>query len=417
MITKDAAGNWDGQPTVAQWSVDADPPFTTASQPSRFFNVVEPITLSSSEPATIHYTIDGTEPTDGSPVYAGPIQVGVGQVVKFFGSRSIGNRERVRVYGPMVQQVQLVLTGMTGATATFVACRNGRKRQLRGTCSTCAIRKAAGPSCASTVPTEPGSGTSPACPRAGTRCRSVCVPTGASVECDRAAAVDLLLRPQAAPVLINPGDQFNDDGARTYAEAVLADAPVAYWPLGEPSGAVAIDGTGFAAATRFGAIAGAQPGALSDGSSATLFNGAEQLRPRHRHVDPAAGRRSFARALAEALPRRQADAALEALPARIRADARGRRPPESLSGQWFRLPVTVVATGNDRRGRLAARRRDAIDGIQDDQVLRQWRAEGDGRLHHRPDSEHASHLDRPERVGSPVRSAATWTKWHSTPRR
>ena len=45
---------------VAQWSVDADPPFTTASQPSRFFNVVEPITLSSSEPATIHYTIDGS---------------------------------------------------------------------------------------------------------------------------------------------------------------------------------------------------------------------------------------------------------------------------------------------------------------------------------------------------------------------
>ena len=106
----------------------------------------------------------------------------------------------------------------------------------------------------------------------------VCVRTaGASVACDRAAAVDVFVSPQAAPVLVNPGDQFNDDGARTYARGGAGRRPVAYWPLGEPSGAVAIDGTGFAAAIRFGAIAGAQPGALSDGSSATLFNGANSF--------------------------------------------------------------------------------------------------------------------------------------------
>ena len=185
---------------------------------------------------------------------------GAGQVVKFFSVDQVGNRERVRVYGPMVQQVQLVLTGMTGATATFIAAARAEAAatrymfNLRDPQGRWSLVRFYGPDGTwiwdkSSV-SEGRYTVQVLCVYDG-RVRRVPIARRPWTCC---------FRPQAAPVLINPGDQFNDDGARTYAEAVLADAPGPTGPLGEPSGAVAIDGTGFAAATRFGAIAGAQPG-------------------------------------------------------------------------------------------------------------------------------------------------------------
>ena len=45
--------------------------------------------------------------------------------MKFFAIDQAGNHERVRVYGPMIQQVQLALTGLTASTATFMAAATG----------------------------------------------------------------------------------------------------------------------------------------------------------------------------------------------------------------------------------------------------------------------------------------------------
>ena len=62
-------GKWDAQPTVASWVVDAERPFTVATQPSGAYNSQEPVTLTTSEPATIYYTTDGSTPSEASLTY------------------------------------------------------------------------------------------------------------------------------------------------------------------------------------------------------------------------------------------------------------------------------------------------------------------------------------------------------------
>src|SRR5207248_2054712 len=125
VITKDAAGNWDTQPAVAAWSVDAEAPLTTATQPSGVYNSQEQVTLTTSEAATIYYTTDGSTPTEASTVYSAPFAIASGAFVRFFAVDRIGNKERVKVYGPSVQQVRLQLASMTGTTAIFTATAVG----------------------------------------------------------------------------------------------------------------------------------------------------------------------------------------------------------------------------------------------------------------------------------------------------
>ena len=126
VITKNAQGNWDAQPTLAGWVVDAEPPFTIATQPSGVYNTQEPVTLTSSETATIYYTTDGTTPSEASSVYTTPFMVPAGGVVRFRGVDQIGNDEGERLYGgPAVQQVQLQLTMMSATTASFSASASG----------------------------------------------------------------------------------------------------------------------------------------------------------------------------------------------------------------------------------------------------------------------------------------------------
>ncbi len=76
----------------------------------------------------------------------------------------------------------------------------------------------------------------------------------------------------AAPALMNPGNQTNGT-VSPYAQAVLADAPAAYWRLGETAGSTAADSAGASAGTVFGGVTLSQGGALADGNPAMLFNG------------------------------------------------------------------------------------------------------------------------------------------------
>lgn len=68
--------------------------------------------------------------------------------------------------------------------------------------------------------------------------------------------------------LITPG-LFNN-----YAQCVLADSPISYWRLGEPSGAAAVDLVGGHNGVYTGGIILGQPGALADSDTAVLFDGA-----------------------------------------------------------------------------------------------------------------------------------------------
>jgi hypothetical protein len=92
--------------------------------------------------------------------------------------------------------------------------------------------------------------------------------------CERSATIGMVIIPEAAPILINPGDQVDTVDQHSYAEAVLVDHPVGYWRLDEETGSVVIDRAGDNAGQRFGGVTRVEPGALADATAANAFDGA-----------------------------------------------------------------------------------------------------------------------------------------------
>lgn len=76
--------------------VDLLPPFTRANPPGGRYREAQYVTLTANEPATIHYTVDGTEPTTSSAAYSGPIPVYETTTLKFFAVDNSGNAEAVQ---------------------------------------------------------------------------------------------------------------------------------------------------------------------------------------------------------------------------------------------------------------------------------------------------------------------------------
>ncbi len=273
VITKDAQGNWDALPTLAAWVVDAEPPFTMATQPSGVYSPGEPITLKSSEPAAIYYTMDGSTPSESSPTYTTPILMPSGGMVKFFGVDQIGNRELERLYGAVpVQQLQLQLASLTATTATFAAIASGGtgsyeyRFELRNPAGNSAIMQFYGPS---DVWSWNKSNAAP-----GAYAVRACVRNrGTMSGCERSATVGLVIIPEAAPILINPGDQVDTVDQHSYVETVLVDHPVAYWRLDEEAGSEVVDRAGDNTGQRFGAVSRVEPGALADATAANAFDG------------------------------------------------------------------------------------------------------------------------------------------------
>ena len=101
---------------------------------------------------------------------------------------------------------------------------------------------------------------------------------GSTARQTRLSAASEAGAPNAAPVLTNPGNQTNTDNS-SYAQAVLADGPAAYWRLDEASGSTAGDATGGPNAGVIPGVVGlGQPGALADGNTAVQFNGSDASR-------------------------------------------------------------------------------------------------------------------------------------------
>ncbi|WP_282578105.1 RCC1 domain-containing protein [Geomonas paludis] len=90
----------DGSTTVrtspVQVSFDTAAPITTASPAGGTFNLPPTVTLSSSESATIYYTLDGSTPTTASAIYITPITVSTSAILKYFAKDSAGNLEAVK---------------------------------------------------------------------------------------------------------------------------------------------------------------------------------------------------------------------------------------------------------------------------------------------------------------------------------
>ncbi len=79
-------------------------------------------------------------------------------------------------------------------------------------------------------------------------------------------------------VLANPGAQTSRL-ITSFPRAVVRDAPLAYWRLGEMSGTAAVDSIGGRDGNLLGGVIVGQPGALADGTSAMLFNGSSAYIP------------------------------------------------------------------------------------------------------------------------------------------
>jgi hypothetical protein len=80
--------------------VDATPPVTSATPPGGAFDAAQVVTLRCADAgsgcASVHYTVDGTEPSTASPVYTGPIAVGASTTIRFLSVDAAGNAEAPR---------------------------------------------------------------------------------------------------------------------------------------------------------------------------------------------------------------------------------------------------------------------------------------------------------------------------------
>jgi len=93
---KDNFGNISDA-VIASITLDKTPPVTTISVSGGLYNTSKQVILSVNEPqAKIYYTIDGTEPTEASKTFSGPINIDKTTVLKYFAKDTAGNKEQVK---------------------------------------------------------------------------------------------------------------------------------------------------------------------------------------------------------------------------------------------------------------------------------------------------------------------------------
>lgn len=81
--------------TVTTLELDETPPTLTVT-PSGFFSQSHEITITSSEPATIYYTLNGDEPTSTSPIYSGPFIITETTTVQAYAIDNAGNKSTLQ---------------------------------------------------------------------------------------------------------------------------------------------------------------------------------------------------------------------------------------------------------------------------------------------------------------------------------
>lgn len=112
---------------------DTTPPSTSVSPAGgTYFNGVS-IALTASEPAVIRYTLDGSDPTTASTVYAGPISLTSSAVLKYYATDTHGNAEAVKAASyTIIPTYPLTLLMQGTGTGTVIKSTGG---SCSGTCS------------------------------------------------------------------------------------------------------------------------------------------------------------------------------------------------------------------------------------------------------------------------------------------
>ncbi len=93
--TIDDAGNREAS-QVAEFIIDTDPPLTVPYPAPGQYSPPVTLELISEKGARIHYTLDGSQPSNNSPVYSMPLSLKDNVTVKYFAIDKAGNRERIQ---------------------------------------------------------------------------------------------------------------------------------------------------------------------------------------------------------------------------------------------------------------------------------------------------------------------------------
>lgn len=81
---------------VVTLKYDISPPATTVTPADGTYDVPQTVTLTTNEPATIYYTLDGSPPTSDSPVYSAPLVISAATTLRYFAVDSVGHAEAVK---------------------------------------------------------------------------------------------------------------------------------------------------------------------------------------------------------------------------------------------------------------------------------------------------------------------------------
>lgn len=91
----DDAGNKEAS-QVAEYIIDTVPPRTVPYPAPGQYNPPVTLELRTEKNAKVHYTLDGTQPSEKSPVYGVPLSLKDSVTVKYFAIDNAGNRERAK---------------------------------------------------------------------------------------------------------------------------------------------------------------------------------------------------------------------------------------------------------------------------------------------------------------------------------
>src|SRR4030067_2868229 len=98
---------------------DTTPPSTTASPASGGFPGPLTITLTTDEPATMYYTIDGSAPSPPSYIYSAQISITENTTLKYFAVDSLGNQESVKTGSYGINVIDLIVSSLSAPSSIY----------------------------------------------------------------------------------------------------------------------------------------------------------------------------------------------------------------------------------------------------------------------------------------------------------
>lgn len=105
---------------VTQW--ENTPPVTTASVLAGTYNVNKSVTLTANEVgAKVYYTLDGSNPTTSSMLYASALTISETTTLKFFAVDTAGNAEAVQTIAYVIDKIAPTTVCNIAADATITA--------------------------------------------------------------------------------------------------------------------------------------------------------------------------------------------------------------------------------------------------------------------------------------------------------